>query len=56
MTTTTNMYEYYNSSFVIAPSSRTPTNYQKFGFESNLYDTETEKTGFLSCLKHLCPG
>jgi hypothetical protein len=43
-----NMYEYYNSSFVIAPSSRTrnPTNYQKFGFESNLYDTETEKLVF----------
>jgi hypothetical protein len=43
-----NMYEYYNSSFVIAPSSgtRTPTNYQKFGFESNLYDTQTEKLVF----------
>jgi hypothetical protein len=41
-----NMYEYYNSSFVIAPSSRNPTNYQKFGFESNLYDTETEKLVF----------
>ena len=43
-----NMYEYYNSSFVMAPSSRTrnPTNYQKFGFESNLYDTETEKLVF----------
>jgi len=43
-----NMYEYYNSSFVMAPSShaRNPTNYQKFGFESNLYDTETEKLVF----------
>ena len=43
-----NMYEYYNSSFVIAPSSssRTPTNYQKIGFESNLYDTKTEKLVF----------
>jgi hypothetical protein len=43
-----NMYEYYNSSFVIAPSSRTrnPTHYQKYGFESNLYDTATEKLVF----------
>ena len=43
-----NMYEYFNSSFVIAPSSRAknPTNYQKFGFESNLYDTNTEKLVF----------
>ena len=43
-----NMYEYYNSSFVIAPSSgaSNPTNYQKFGFESNLYDTESEKLVF----------
>jgi len=43
-----NMYEYYNSSFVIAPSSssRNPTNYQKIGFESNLYDTKTEKLVF----------
>ena len=26
--------------------ARNPTNYQKFGFESNLYDTETEKLVF----------
>ena len=42
------MYDYYNSSFSMAPTSsaRNPTNYQKIGFESNLYDTKTEKLVF----------
>ena len=43
-----NMYEYYNSSFAIAPSYTrgASSSVQKFGFESNLYDAETEKLVF----------
>ena len=38
-----NMYDYYGS---FAHTSRTTVNQQKFGFESNLYDAETEKLVF----------
>ena len=43
-----NMYEYYNSSFAIAPTYHRgiQSSVQKFGFESNLYDAETEKLVF----------
>jgi len=43
-----NMYDYYNSSFAVAPSFQTssPIYKQKFNFESNLYDTKTEKLVF----------
>jgi hypothetical protein len=42
------MYDYYNSSFAIAPSYRTGvrTNTQKYGFQSNLYNAKTEKLVF----------
>jgi len=38
-----NMYDYYSR---FASPSRTTVNQQKFGFESNLYDAETEKLVF----------
>ena len=38
-----NMYDYYSR---FAYPSRTTVNQQKFGFESNLYDAETEKLVF----------
>jgi hypothetical protein len=40
------MYDYYNSSFTSAPATRVPTKSQRFGFETNLYDTGTEDLVF----------
>jgi len=52
-----NMYDYYNRSFTVTPSFQTssPIYKRKYNFESNLYDTKTEKLVFSLSSKTYAP-